>query len=388
VNIVEQIIYFLIPIVVIGVGVFYLVIHKRKCFSCGRLIRPIWRECACASEPSVVFSQEPELEQEARKTSQEKPFSYDDAQPLPGAIMRTQVMLPPTSQAWLLIEGEMSEKRYEIRETIVSIGSSDDNDIVLKDRAVSRHHAKIRIEGKKYFMYDLASTNGTRVNQRKIRKKWIKEGDIIEMGHTRMVFKAGEIEDGIKKQRATARYQHLSGNFEYFDLPTIIQTLLTSESTGTLTVTDQSKRVFAVLFLKAGRVLYARLGHLRGREAFYQLLQSPVQDAFTFKGGLPSGRFEEEEEIGTTTMGLLMEAAHQQDELKALKGMYSNPDRVFGPQRKTLSWDDEKTMGLAQDIWSRLHRGETIAQMVREIPTCEYRIYKVLSVMNEKGLAA
>jgi hypothetical protein len=143
-----------------------------------------------------------------------------------------------------------------------------------------------------------------------------------------------------------------------------------------------------VLFLKAGRVLYARLGHLRGREAFYQLLQSPVQDAFTFKGGLPSGRFEEEEEIGTTTMGLLMEAAHQQDELKALKGMYSNPDRVFGPQRKTLSWDDEKTMGLAQDIWSRLHRGETIAQMVREIPTCEYRIYKVLSVMNEKGLAA
>jgi hypothetical protein len=38
-------------------------------------------------------------------------------------------------------------------------------------------------------------------------------------------------------------------------------------------------------------------------------------------------------------------------------------------------------------MWARLHGGETIAQMAREIPTCEYRIYKVLSVMDEMGLA-
>jgi hypothetical protein len=86
-------------------------------------------------------------------------------------------------------------------------------------------------------------------------------------------------------------------------------------------------------------------------------------------------------------MGLLMEAAHQQDELKMLKATYTDPNRVFRPQTKTLSWDDEETKGLAQEVWARLHGGETIAQMAREIPTCEYRIYKVLSVMDEKGLA-
>lgn len=108
--------------------------------------------------------------------------------------MGTEVMLPAVPSAWLLIEGrETPEKRYEINGMVLSIGSSDDNDIILKDRAVSRHHAKIRIEGKKYFIYDLASTNGTRVNGRKIAKKWIKEGDSIEMGHIRMAFRTSKI---------------------------------------------------------------------------------------------------------------------------------------------------------------------------------------------------
>jgi CRP-like cAMP-binding protein len=194
------------------------------------------------------------------------------------------------------------------------------------------------------------------------------------------------LEDGLRKQRAAARYQHLSGNLEYFDLPTIIQTLATTERTGTLTITDQFEQVFAMLYLEAGKILYARLGHLRGEDAFYQLFQSPVQDAFSFKGGLPPREFEEEEEIGTTTMGLLMEAAHQQDELMALKAAYSDPSRVFQPQGDALSWDDKDTSALAQQIWDRVHRGETIAQMLGEVPMCEYRIYKVLSIMDEKGL--
>ncbi len=74
--------------------------------------------------------------------------------------------------------------------------------------------------------------------------------------------------------------------------------------------------------------------------------------------------------------------------MKVLKATYADPNRVFRPQTKTLSWDDEETEDLAQEIWTRLHRGETIAEMAREIPTCEYRIYKVLSIMDEKGLTA
>jgi CRP/FNR family cyclic AMP-dependent transcriptional regulator len=195
------------------------------------------------------------------------------------------------------------------------------------------------------------------------------------------------LEDGLRKQRAAARYQHLSGDLRYFDLPTIIQTLATSERTGTLTITDELEQVFARIYFEAGRVLYAEAGHLRGEEAFYQLFQSPVQDGFSFKGGSPPGEFQEDDEIGTTTMGLLMEAARQQDELKVLKETYSDPNQILRPQSNTLRWDDDDTEALAQEIWARLHRSETIDQMMQEIPACQYRIYKVLSVMGEKGLA-
>jgi hypothetical protein len=407
---VEQIMYFFIPIVMIFAGIYFLFLHRRKCPLCKRSVRPFWSECSCASELSIVFPQEPVEEQEnglvadmrpfshdqepeekreIDSTVQVTPFSFDDAQPLSGERVGTEVMLPSISPAWLLIEEfGMPEKRYEIKEMVTSLGNSSNNDIILNDRAVSRHHARIKREGKKYFIYDLVSTNGTRVNGRKITKKWIKEGDIIEMGHTRMAFKTEENEEGVRKQRAADRYQHLSGDLKYFDLPFIIQTLTTSERTGTLTITNKFERVIAMLYFEAGDVLFAKLGHLRGEEAFYQLFQSQAQDAFTFKVGLPPLEFEDSEEIVTTTTGLLMEATRQQDELKAMKVTYVDANRVFRPQSETLLWNDEETKDLAREIWARLHRGETIAQMVRKIPTCEYRIYHVLSLMDSKGLVA
>jgi hypothetical protein len=227
---IEQLIYFLIPIAMIVVGIYFLLIHGRRCTSCGRSVRPFWRECPCASAPSTVFSPafeeeieeeqeispmadiapfpyepkpeekpqfvspadispaeiEPEIEADIKPETKTdaKSFSYDDAE-----RMGTQVMLPEISSAWLVIqEQELPERKYEIKGPVTSIGTSDDNDVVLADKAVSRHHAKIRIEGPKYFVYDLASTNGTKVNERKITKKSVKEGDSIEMGHTTMTF--------------------------------------------------------------------------------------------------------------------------------------------------------------------------------------------------------
>ena len=207
----EHPIYFLLPIVVIIVGIYFLFLHRRRCPLCGRSVRPVWRECSCTSEPPTVFSEEfeeerengltadmrsfshdqkPEEKREIGSTTKITPFSNDGAQPLFGEKMGTEVMLPSISPSWLLIEEwGMPEKRYEVTKKITSIGTNDDNDIVLTDKAVSGHHAKIRIERERYFIYDLASTNGTRVNDRKITKKWIKEGDRIELGHTKMTFK-------------------------------------------------------------------------------------------------------------------------------------------------------------------------------------------------------
>lgn len=62
------------------------------------------------------------------------------------------------------------------------------NQIILSlDSAVSRRHAAIRLEDKNVLLADLNSQNGTYVNNRRIGTARLSEGDMISIGHTRLV---------------------------------------------------------------------------------------------------------------------------------------------------------------------------------------------------------
>jgi pSer/pThr/pTyr-binding forkhead associated (FHA) protein len=62
-------------------------------------------------------------------------------------------------------------------------------DVVLDDRDVSRQHARIRQEGKEFFIYDDASMNGTFVNGQRIDRAPLHDGDRIEVGNTELEFR-------------------------------------------------------------------------------------------------------------------------------------------------------------------------------------------------------
>jgi len=197
---------------------------------------------------------------------------------------------------------------------------------------------------------------------------------------------ANRLEHGLRKGRGAARYRDLSGKLRYFDLATIIQTLCNSSLTGTLTVTDASESVFAMLYLENGHIIYAKLGHLSGKQAFYQLFQSTEQDGFNFKWELPPAVFYREPHIDMSPTALLVESARLQDECNELRRRYPDRRRVFKPITEVLTWGYDKNQVLAEEIWERLRLGQSIAQMASELPVCEHHIYNVLSVMEAKGL--
>ena len=59
-----------------------------------------------------------------------------------------------------------------------SLGRAKVNDIVLnEDVAVSSEHCRIRPEDGKFVLHDLKSTNGTFVNDRKVTRQPLTEGD-------------------------------------------------------------------------------------------------------------------------------------------------------------------------------------------------------------------
>ena len=89
---------------------------------------------------------------------------------------------------WFLIEP--SGYRYPITEDEtngLSIGRTPDNDVVLSDPGVSRHHAYIRVRGAEAWLYDRASANGTWLNGERITDpRPVQNGDTIRVGNAEL----------------------------------------------------------------------------------------------------------------------------------------------------------------------------------------------------------
>ncbi len=69
-----------------------------------------------------------------------------------------------------------------------TIGRRSANDLSLVEKAVSREHCRIDYDGEFYWLVDCDSHNGTFVNGRKITKCLLYDGDVLKLGHTRLVF--------------------------------------------------------------------------------------------------------------------------------------------------------------------------------------------------------
>lgn len=66
---------------------------------------------------------------------------------------------------------------------VLTMGRSEDNMVILEDRYVSSHHLKIYFRNTDYMLEDLNSTNGTFLNDVRVRNKvTLNKGDKIRVG--------------------------------------------------------------------------------------------------------------------------------------------------------------------------------------------------------------
>ena len=82
--------------------------------------------------------------------------------------------------------------RYGMARGTVTIGRSprSGNDLTIEsDGQISKRHARIELDAAGQFtLYDLDSTNGTKVNGRRIDNRILNDGDEIQIGETRLTF--------------------------------------------------------------------------------------------------------------------------------------------------------------------------------------------------------
>lgn len=177
--------------------------------------------------------------------------------------------------------------------------------------------------------------------------------------------------------------KQLQGRLEYFDLATIIQTLIGSHQTGSLTV-SQDKRRLAELFFFRGNIARAKYRNLVGDDAVYQLFQSPVDGEFSFTGR-EVAESEIRADISLPAITLLMESVRLQDELPLLVERLPDPARAFRQKTEQLAWDEPETLEIAAAVWSRIRKGASLEDLQREIPRCSYSIYRTVATLLETG---
>jgi pSer/pThr/pTyr-binding forkhead associated (FHA) protein len=74
--------------------------------------------------------------------------------------------------------------------SVVTIGRLPDNTVTIDSPAVSGHHACASLDGEHFILEDLESTNGTFVNDRRVARHTLQNGDVVRVGNHTLVFDA------------------------------------------------------------------------------------------------------------------------------------------------------------------------------------------------------
>jgi pSer/pThr/pTyr-binding forkhead associated (FHA) protein len=90
----------------------------------------------------------------------------------------------------VVLSSNFAGQEFELVRPQMIIGRTDDNDIVVNHRSISRNHAKVVREADtgRYTISDLQSSNGVRVNGEEYGKVELRRGDVVDLGHVRLRF--------------------------------------------------------------------------------------------------------------------------------------------------------------------------------------------------------
>jgi ABC transport system ATP-binding/permease protein len=100
--------------------------------------------------------------------------------------------------------------RYKVQAQAIKIGRTPDNDLVVNDLGVSRHHAELRrTPTGTYEIVDLGSHNGTYVNGAKVSKKALTDADLVSIGHSTFRLAGGELREFVDEGNVSFAAQDL-----------------------------------------------------------------------------------------------------------------------------------------------------------------------------------
>ena len=92
-------------------------------------------------------------------------------------------------RAYLLVSTRGSRPvQFDLGGPLIGIGRASDNDVIVDDPMVSRHHCQLKLQHGAYGFADLGSRNGSTVNGQPVSQIALGPGDVIRIGDTEIEF--------------------------------------------------------------------------------------------------------------------------------------------------------------------------------------------------------
>lgn len=131
----------------------------------------------------------------AANVADERGAQPHEAEPMPSSdtmiFDRPAAGASPESarRAYLMVSTRGSRPvQFDLGGHLIGIGRASDNDVILDDPTVSRHHCQLKLEHGAYSFTDLGSQNGSLVNGETVSQIALGPGDVIRIGDTQIDF--------------------------------------------------------------------------------------------------------------------------------------------------------------------------------------------------------
>jgi pSer/pThr/pTyr-binding forkhead associated (FHA) protein len=113
-------------------------------------------------------------------------------------------------------------RKFDLDQDEILIGRNSQNGVILDDASISGRHCSITRDGRKYFLVDLGSTNGTRLNGNAVTKSPLRPKDIIQVGALELMFDGQDVEVATSVSHETAKIEEV--NSEPMVIPSTFRT--------------------------------------------------------------------------------------------------------------------------------------------------------------------
>jgi hypothetical protein len=188
-----------------------------------------------------------------------------------------------------IVNGPSRGREKSLGEKALTIGRDAEAGIQILDRSASRFHAEIFPVGGMYFVRDLDSKNGTYVNDERLGdEELLREGDVIKIGTTELVFESG-----------TALADDSSARIAYQDDPDMLSNTLefrVDELSDIDEIADEqpaqdSARGLRILY-QVGRILSdsGDMGDKEAKVLDFLVSSMPAESALIFKREAATGK--------------------------------------------------------------------------------------------------